>query len=204
MLRTLVTVTSPALILSCGDEDMKQYAKTSTSSAASCRPDPGSTYLAIGQDLFSIAEYLREQYNASLHEFAAAAAAKNLKNKRSVILNATDGRSNERTAGVMSVAITQYENNVWSLPYAVLSTFVCVCPFAVSHAFRFVAVACSESHQRRFISAGCQTYSSHASCNNTPRIILLLLLGTTRGIHGVHGHSGIARPVRARGLWERH
>lgn len=34
-----------------------------------CRPLPGQTYLAIGQDLFSIEEYLREQYNASLHEF---------------------------------------------------------------------------------------------------------------------------------------
>ena len=34
-----------------------------------CRPLPGQTYLAIGQDLFSIEEYLREQYNASLHDY---------------------------------------------------------------------------------------------------------------------------------------
>jgi len=36
---------------------------------ASCsnRPPPGKTYLTIGQDLFSINEYVIEQYNASLH-----------------------------------------------------------------------------------------------------------------------------------------
>jgi hypothetical protein len=39
--------------------------------AASCRPAPGYTYLTIGQDLFSVDEYLREQYNASLHAYAA-------------------------------------------------------------------------------------------------------------------------------------
>jgi len=33
----------------------------------SCRPPKGSTYLAIGQDLFSIQEYVTAQYNASLH-----------------------------------------------------------------------------------------------------------------------------------------
>jgi hypothetical protein len=33
----------------------------------SCRPPPNSTYLAIGQDLFSIDEYVKSQYNYSLH-----------------------------------------------------------------------------------------------------------------------------------------
>ena len=32
-----------------------------------CRPPYGKTYLTIGQDLFSIQEYLDSQYNASLH-----------------------------------------------------------------------------------------------------------------------------------------
>lgn len=34
---------------------------------AACRPPPGKTYLTIGQDLFSIQEYVSSQYNASLH-----------------------------------------------------------------------------------------------------------------------------------------
>jgi len=33
----------------------------------SCQPPSGSTYLTIGQDLFSIQEYVTEQYNMSLH-----------------------------------------------------------------------------------------------------------------------------------------
>jgi hypothetical protein len=33
----------------------------------SCRPKRGSTYLTIGQDLFSINEYVTSLYNASLH-----------------------------------------------------------------------------------------------------------------------------------------
>ena len=33
----------------------------------SCRPPTNSTYLAIGQDLFSIDEYVKSQYNYSLH-----------------------------------------------------------------------------------------------------------------------------------------
>jgi hypothetical protein len=33
----------------------------------SCRPPRGKTYLCIGQDLFSIDEYVMSQYNASLH-----------------------------------------------------------------------------------------------------------------------------------------
>jgi hypothetical protein len=36
-------------------------------SSSSCRPPPGHTYLAIGQDFFSIQEYIQSQYNASLH-----------------------------------------------------------------------------------------------------------------------------------------
>lgn len=32
-----------------------------------CRPPAQHTYLTIGQDLFSIEEYLNSQYNASLH-----------------------------------------------------------------------------------------------------------------------------------------
>jgi hypothetical protein len=46
--------------------------KTSFAATAACRPEPGFTYLTIGQDLFSVAEYLREQYNASLHDYIAA------------------------------------------------------------------------------------------------------------------------------------
>ena len=34
---------------------------------SSCRPPEGKTYLTIGQDFFSIQEYLLSQYNASLH-----------------------------------------------------------------------------------------------------------------------------------------
>lgn len=37
-----------------------------------CRPTPGTTYLTIGQDLFSISQYVEEQYNASLHEYIIA------------------------------------------------------------------------------------------------------------------------------------
>jgi hypothetical protein len=33
----------------------------------SCRPPVGKTYLTIGQDFFSIQEYVQSQYNASLH-----------------------------------------------------------------------------------------------------------------------------------------
>ena len=33
----------------------------------SCRPPPNSTHIAIGQDLFSIDEYVKSQYNYSLH-----------------------------------------------------------------------------------------------------------------------------------------
>jgi len=34
---------------------------------SSCRPPRGKTYLTIGQDFFSIQEYILSQYNASLH-----------------------------------------------------------------------------------------------------------------------------------------
>ena len=33
-----------------------------------CRPPPGTTYLCIGQDLFSVNEYVTSQYNYSLHK----------------------------------------------------------------------------------------------------------------------------------------
>ena len=38
-----------------------------TMTASSCRPPANTTYLAIGQDLFSINEYVSSQYNYSLH-----------------------------------------------------------------------------------------------------------------------------------------
>ena len=34
----------------------------------SCRPPINNTYLVIGQDLFSINEYVTSQYNYSLHQ----------------------------------------------------------------------------------------------------------------------------------------
>jgi hypothetical protein len=34
----------------------------------SCQPPSGKTYLTIGQDFFSIQEYLLSQYNASLEQ----------------------------------------------------------------------------------------------------------------------------------------
>lgn len=40
---------------------------TRSNANMNCRPPPGKTYLTIGQDLFSIAEYLDSQYNVSLH-----------------------------------------------------------------------------------------------------------------------------------------
>jgi hypothetical protein len=36
-------------------------------SLSSCRPPQGKTFLTIGQDFFSIQEYIQSQYNASLH-----------------------------------------------------------------------------------------------------------------------------------------
>jgi hypothetical protein len=42
------------------DDDCKKH-------KPSCRPPRGKTYLTIGQDFFSIQEYLLSQYNASLH-----------------------------------------------------------------------------------------------------------------------------------------
>jgi hypothetical protein len=36
---------------------------------AKCAAPPGKTYLTIGQDLFAIEGYLREQYNFSLHQY---------------------------------------------------------------------------------------------------------------------------------------
>jgi hypothetical protein len=38
-----------------------------SSEAAACRPPTGTTYLCIGQDLFSVNEYVMSQYNYSLH-----------------------------------------------------------------------------------------------------------------------------------------
>ena len=36
-------------------------------SEAACRPPTGTTYLCVGQDLFSVNEYVTSQYNYSLH-----------------------------------------------------------------------------------------------------------------------------------------
>lgn len=41
--------------------------RRTTNANRNCRPPHGHTYLTIGQDLFSIQEYLDSQYNASLH-----------------------------------------------------------------------------------------------------------------------------------------
>ena len=38
----------------------------------SCRPPVNTTYLTIGQDLFSINDYVMSQYNYTLHHFDAA------------------------------------------------------------------------------------------------------------------------------------
>lgn len=35
--------------------------------SSSCRPPVNTTYLVIGQDLFSIDEYVKSQYNYSIH-----------------------------------------------------------------------------------------------------------------------------------------
>jgi hypothetical protein len=47
----------------------KAAASTTTAgwSGCCCAPPQHRTYLTIGQDLFSIHQYLMEQYNASLH-----------------------------------------------------------------------------------------------------------------------------------------
>lgn len=37
------------------------------SNIMSCRPPANSTYLVVGQDLFSVGEYMTSQYNYSLH-----------------------------------------------------------------------------------------------------------------------------------------
>jgi hypothetical protein len=37
--------------------------------ANNCEPPAKKTYLTIGQDLFAIEGYLREQYNYSLHQY---------------------------------------------------------------------------------------------------------------------------------------
>jgi hypothetical protein len=47
-----------------------------------CLPPEGRTYLTIGQDLFSIQEYLQEQHNASLHWYMARIANNKEKLKR--------------------------------------------------------------------------------------------------------------------------
>ena len=55
---------------------------TEHSAATSCRPPNGHTFLAIGQDLFSIQDYVTEMYNFSLHEYIDQ---KNATSKRSII-----------------------------------------------------------------------------------------------------------------------
>ncbi|KAL7462761.1 hypothetical protein ACHAXS_003134 [Conticribra weissflogii] len=46
----------------------------------SCRPPANSTYLAIGQDLFSVSEYVSSQYNYSLHQYISSQNHKNATN----------------------------------------------------------------------------------------------------------------------------
>jgi hypothetical protein len=48
---------------------MGMKSKASHTQPAKGAPPPGKTYLTIGQDLFSIEGYLRDQYNYSLHQY---------------------------------------------------------------------------------------------------------------------------------------
>jgi Glycosyl hydrolase family 26 len=60
LLLLLTAWRSAAKTATTGHKDKDYY--------ASCRPLRGQTYLTIGQDLLSVADYLLVQYNASLHE----------------------------------------------------------------------------------------------------------------------------------------
>lgn len=51
--------------MSSGDEPTKSDWRKNT--VPSCRPPKNKTYLTVGQDLFSINEYVMSQYNYSLH-----------------------------------------------------------------------------------------------------------------------------------------
>jgi hypothetical protein len=60
----------------------------STNYDSSCRPPTGQTYLAIGQDFFSIQEYIENQYNASLHRYIGLSSGSSY-HKNSGSMNAT-------------------------------------------------------------------------------------------------------------------
>lgn len=55
--------------------DMPPPQHISSNNNNKCVPPEGKVYLTIGQDLFAVQAYLREQYNASLHAYMAAANA---------------------------------------------------------------------------------------------------------------------------------
>jgi len=64
-----------------GDDNSDKTTKNvSPQHRPSCRPPTNSTYLAIGQDLFSVNEYVSSQYNYSLHRYILAQNHKNAKN----------------------------------------------------------------------------------------------------------------------------
>jgi hypothetical protein len=50
-----------------GKEDDSSHPSTTPRTRDPCLPPHGKTYLTIGQDLYSIQEYLEEQRNATLH-----------------------------------------------------------------------------------------------------------------------------------------
>lgn len=49
---------------------------TDVAHGMACRPPRGRTYLTVGQDFFSIEEYVLSQYNASLHRTGGDAFGK--------------------------------------------------------------------------------------------------------------------------------
>jgi hypothetical protein len=59
------------------DNDRRSNKDYSAETAA-CRPRRGQTYLTMGQDLLSVADYLLVQYNASLHEESMSSSSSSL------------------------------------------------------------------------------------------------------------------------------
>jgi len=80
----------PLLRSATSTRQKKQQSTSSTSSNNRkeahfydiCLPPQGKTYLAIGQDLFSLQEYLTEQQNASLHWYMGRSAYNSLHSKK--------------------------------------------------------------------------------------------------------------------------
>ena len=75
----------PLLRSATSTRQKKQQSTTSSSNNRKeahfydiCLPPQGKTYLAIGQDLFSLEEYLTEQQNASLHWYMGRSAYNSL------------------------------------------------------------------------------------------------------------------------------